>query len=74
MPNAGFILILDVGGIAGNVLLGRDSLGCGESSGPAGKGLREDIVELVRPAAIVRDDPVVDSCHPNCSAVILRES
>jgi hypothetical protein len=25
------------------------------------------------PAAIVGDDPVVDSCHPNCFAVMLRE-
>jgi hypothetical protein len=39
MPRAGFILILDVGGITGDVLLGGNSLGRGQSSGLTGKWL-----------------------------------
>jgi hypothetical protein len=55
MPRAGFILILNVGGVTGDVLLGGDSLGRGECCGPTEKWLRENLVEPVRLAAIVGD-------------------
>src|SRR5580700_5062537 len=74
MPRSGIVLILDVRGVTGDVLLGGDPLGCGERGGPAGKRLREDIVVLVCPAAIMGDDPVVYSCHGFCSAVMLPGS
>jgi hypothetical protein len=68
MPPAGFIFIFDVSGVAGNVLFGGDSLGGFYGCGLAGKGLREDIVELVCPAAIVGDYSVMDFGHDICLA------
>jgi len=55
MPRAGFILILDMDGVTGDVLLDGGSLGCGQSGGLARKGFREDIVELVCKSASNRD-------------------
>jgi hypothetical protein len=52
MPRAGFILILNV--------LGGDSLGCGECCGHTEKWFRENLVEPVRPAAIVGDILAID--------------
>jgi hypothetical protein len=74
MPRAGVILKLDVDGITRNVLLGGHSLGCGQSSRLTGKWLREDIVALVRPAAIVGDKPCSGFLPRLCSAAIFGES
>jgi hypothetical protein len=44
MPHAIFILVLDVGRVTRDVLLGSDPFGRCQSSQSTGKGLRENIV------------------------------
>jgi len=63
MPRAGFILILDVGSVTGDMLLDGDPLAAAESNGLSGKGSEKTIVELVCLATIMGDNPVVHSCH-----------
>src|SRR6202140_2861730 len=74
MPPAEFIFIFDVGGVAGDVLLGCDNLGGCQGCGLGGKGLREHIVELICPASVVSDDSVMDSDHDICLAVPYLET
>lgn len=60
MPLAGFVFIFNVGGIAWDVLFGGNSLGSSKGCGLTRKRLREDIVELICPAAVVSYYSVMD--------------
>src|SRR5437763_16244954 len=61
------VLPLDRLGLAGHALLRGGGLGGGEGCRMARKRLRENVVDLVGPAAVVFDDLIGDVGHaPSC--------